>query len=781
MTDLTLPKVEPAVLDEEDIHFVIREELKNSADFDTDELESNHEDAYRYYKVDPRPGDERRRGRSLVQSSDVSDAIEWILPTVIKSFMETPDVVRFDPVNPQDVPQAELESDYVHHVFMKQCNGFQVLYEFVKDALLLKNAVTYTYWCEERKQRLETFENYDEQELELLLNPLDNAEARLESLTPSEEVILDPERGEAMLDPQTGQPMTRMVYSGRVRYIDTQGKPEIEVCVPERFKVRDDHGSIDLSRARFLCYSMPKPVSDLLAAGYDSEKVRECPTAESDDRFSLVKQAREDVEENAFPSDSAIEAADASQRMVTVHRCYCLLDVNGDGLEERYMVVLGGDEGEVLLDYYEVDECPFTAGTPFIASHKFWGYSIYDKLKQIQDLKTKFLRMIADNGDFINNPEKKVNPALMRIEDALVKRAGALKRVDDPSAYEELPPPALSQVAYSVLEWADKMRGERVGVDPDAQSVSKIMPDEAMNSAMERLLTAKEEVVNLIIRVFAEIWFAPLMLRLRKLLMTHMRRDVMTQVYGKWVQIDPRNWEERHVTTVKVGLGTGDRLKKMMALEKVIAFQQAEMAGGQTGVTLTPSKRVHAYTEFIRSSGLGDPEEYWLNPLKTEMEIQQMGGNPQAAPSPEAFEAFLERQKAAQAAQAAQQQQAGPAGPDPQALMAIEQTKGQFRLQEKQMELQARQQEKQVELAARQQEMTLSTRVELMTKRMEQMAEQQQFIAENTRKWAELFEKAGTEAEQLIVKASEARIKARQAAAQEQAARIQSKDSGGEK
>ena len=755
-------------LSEDDIHQITRNELQNLDGDYSDQLRENWTRAYGYYRGDPR-GDEQA-GRSKIQSSDVADAVEWVLPVILKAFVESPDVVRFDADGPEDENQANMESDYVHHAFMKKCNGFQVLYEFIKDELLLKNGVTFQDWNEEVKQTAEPFQDLLEEELTMLLNPLDGSEVVLEETEVEERPATDPLTGEPLTSPQTGAPVLVKYHSGRIRRFTKAGAPFIEVCVPEKFAVNRDHYSINLDKARFCSYSMVKSAGELVASGYKAEKVEEVPSVEQTrTQWDQVRRARLDVEldSEGLTNPAMIAKADLSQRMVTVTKCCLFMDANGDGHEERYLVTLGGDDGEVMLGYHEVSFNPFDSASPFVAPHKFWGYSLYDKLSQIQDLKTKFIRMIADNTDLINDPEKLVVPGMMRMEDALVKRVSGIKRVDDLGAYQELTPPQVGPQAFSILEWADKMRGERVGVDPDAASVQKSFPDEAMNTAFERLMSAKEEVVALMIRVTAELWFAPAMLKFRKLIMTHMQREEMVKLRSKWVAVDPRNWTERTSTTIKVGLGTGDKLKKIMGYEKLIAMQAQEMAGGKEGYTVTDSMRVNTFKEFISASGLGDPDEAFLDPVKTDVEVAQMQQTGQA-PTAEAYEAFTARQRQAQAqqAQAAQGAAGAAPGPDPQTLLQIEQMKGQTTLQVKQMDLQAKQMEieaRQADAQAKTQVQAQSDQLDAVLKRLEMMQDQQQFMMDNQRKWAELFEKSDVDDAQMVIKAREAATKAKAA------------------
>jgi hypothetical protein len=101
-------------------------------------------------------------GRSSAVSMDVPDTIEGIMPQLMEIFAGTDEVVKFEPVGPEDVQAAEQETDYINHVFMNQNPGFLVLYSFIKDALLSKVGVVKVWWEKEEREERETY--YDKTE-----------------------------------------------------------------------------------------------------------------------------------------------------------------------------------------------------------------------------------------------------------------------------------------------------------------------------------------------------------------------------------------------------------------------------------------------------------------------------------------------------------------------------------------------------------------------------------------------------------------------------------------
>jgi hypothetical protein len=54
------------------------------------------------------------------------------MPQLMEIFSGSDEVVRSEPVGPEDVEVAKQETDYVNHVFMDKNPGFLVLYQFIK-------------------------------------------------------------------------------------------------------------------------------------------------------------------------------------------------------------------------------------------------------------------------------------------------------------------------------------------------------------------------------------------------------------------------------------------------------------------------------------------------------------------------------------------------------------------------------------------------------------------------------------------------------------------------
>ena len=131
---------------EEELKTRIGEELRSSLGYFSDELSKQRELAMEYYYA--LPFGNEVEGRSQFVDSTVQDTIEWIKPSLMRIFASGDEMVKFNPVGPEDVEMAKQATDYVNHVFVKDNNGWEVLYSWFTYALLQKNGIVKLWWDE---------------------------------------------------------------------------------------------------------------------------------------------------------------------------------------------------------------------------------------------------------------------------------------------------------------------------------------------------------------------------------------------------------------------------------------------------------------------------------------------------------------------------------------------------------------------------------------------------------------------------------------------------------
>lgn len=131
-------------------------------------LTQERADAMDYYMGDMSNDMPAQDGRSRTVSMDVQETVEGLMPSLLDIFCGSDEVVRFEPVGPEDEEAAQQETDYVNHVFMQRNPGFMVLYSFIKDALLSKTGIVKVWWEANEREERETYYDLSEDQFAAL-------------------------------------------------------------------------------------------------------------------------------------------------------------------------------------------------------------------------------------------------------------------------------------------------------------------------------------------------------------------------------------------------------------------------------------------------------------------------------------------------------------------------------------------------------------------------------------------------------------------------------------
>jgi hypothetical protein len=143
------------------------------------QLSEDRADAMDYYLGNMEKDMPAQDGRSKAVSTDVADTIEGLMPNLMDIFAGSDEVVRFEPVGPEDEEGAQQETDYVNHVFMQQNPGFMVLYSFIKDALLSKVGIVKVWWEEREKEERETYYDLTEDQFAMLAQAVEQSDGAM--------------------------------------------------------------------------------------------------------------------------------------------------------------------------------------------------------------------------------------------------------------------------------------------------------------------------------------------------------------------------------------------------------------------------------------------------------------------------------------------------------------------------------------------------------------------------------------------------------------------------
>lgn len=598
-------------LDESKLRAAVQIEMQNTSGLATGELAMNRRDALKYYMADPY-GDELE-GRSQVVTTEFRDTVESILPSLLKIFASSDDVVKFDPTQESEEDVAAQATDYVNHVFQKDNQGFLVLYSWFKDAMLAKNGIVKAWWDREETTERESYEAVTDQQLVALLQDDGVEPIAHRAYQIPMPVAYSPVGAALQFAPLQVHDVTieRKVVKGRARTVNVPGE---EFFITQRAK--------SIKTAPFVAHKTQLMAFQLLEQGVKQDDIDAIPTDDEADmtqeRIERFKSEGDNVPDN--------EGVDATVRRVWVLEAYLHIDLDGDGIAERIKVLMDGDYRRVLKVEEWDGDWPFYSVTPSIMPHKFFGLSIFDMVRDVQRIKSTLTRQLMDNIYGLNNNRWEVVENQVNMDDVLTNRVNGVVRTKAPGMLRPLPPQPIGQVILPALEYWDTVQESRTGVTKynqglDANSLNKTATGivSIMNAAQERIL--------LIARIFAETGVSDLFKGLLKLHCQHQDQARTVKMRGKWVEIDPSEWNDQMDVTVNVALGTNNRQEMLAHLMQVLQIQQQALALGLT----TPHLIYNTLAKLIENAGLKDASHYFLDPSQSQSQGQPAGapGQPQ--------------------------------------------------------------------------------------------------------------------------------------------------------
>lgn len=573
-------KATPIALSDEDIISAIGHEELGSYGYLSGELADERAQALDYFYGE-NYGNEIE-GRSQVKTSELSDVIESVLPSLMKVFAGGEQVVKFSPRNAEDVQQAEQESDYINWLVLEKNQGFNVLYTWFKDALIQKNGYVIATWEENESSTEETYQGLQQEELVYLLQD------------PSIEVL---EHTPSVNE--FGEP----VHDVKIRKEDEDGELKIYNIPPEEMLVSTDCPTPNPKDSNFVQWRTIRTISEIRELGYDVDD-----NIADDDDYTLdnESQAREQFDE--YGND--MEGADDSTRRVVFKRTWIRLDANADGIAELLFVC---HIGKTILHKDVVDTIPVSCLTPIPVPHRHIGRSYADLIMDLQLQKSTMLRQIFDNMYLANNARTGINAQNVNLDDLLTSTPGGVVRVTGSPAENIMPiiAPQVAGAGFQMLEYIDNSVEVKTGVTKynqgmDANSLNKTA------SGISQIMSAAQQRIELVSRVFAETGIKDLFQTVHGIVSKHAKKQEIVQLRNQWIPIDPRQWTKRTDMVVTVGLGTGNKDQQLSHIMNILTVMKEAMAGGVPIVT--PDNLYNAVIELTKNAGFKDADKFWTNP-----------------------------------------------------------------------------------------------------------------------------------------------------------------------
>ena len=546
-------------------------------------------------------------GRSRVMLPDVQEAHDYMHASVLRTFVSGDRTIEFEAVDEGDEDIVKTATAAIDYNFMRQQDGYRLLGDLCSDGLLLKTGIIKTVSEDEEKVTRQTVEAHP---MQLFMLPED---VELESY---EEL-----------------PNGFVRADLKITRIERVFKDYIIPPSQFRFSPRARHeDDADYVGDREL-----KTRSELVQMGFDADQVNSLP------KHSLYDDVKDDQNRlSKMDSQFDNEASSPELEKILLHHEFARIDVDGDGIAERVEcfrveneLLIDGETGEYAIR--TVEDQPYSVFCPFPRAHAIVGYSLADKVMDIQIQRSFIARQLFDGMALSNMPRMEVPDSAVgdnTIADLLNPTPGGVVRTRGPGL-REIGQTFDAGKSLQVMEWLTGERETRTGITRlnqglDTDTLNKTASGQAL------LVARGEQQEEYVARNFAECLSRLFMKKYR--LMRAEAEPFTIRVDGEPSTVNPSAWPEGVHVRVKVGLGTNSKDKRVGALFSIAEPLRASIAEGMSG----PEHAFNWMDRVTRNTGIGQGEDFMYNPADPEYQMRQQMEAQQ--PDPEQQRAMAEMQ-----------------------------------------------------------------------------------------------------------------------------------------
>ena len=618
-----------SLMDINKLKSIIESEIDDSIGYVETDTVAERQEALEYYLREPY-GNEVE-GKSQIVTGEVAEVVDGALPQLIRVFTSTDGVVEFQPTNNGDEPFAQQATEYCNWVFYRQNDGFLILHNWFKDALLQKTGIVKAYWDEKVDVTKEKYEGLSDDDLMMLMQ---DDELEVVAQETEEEI-------EEITDPMTGQVFQNIKREHKVKVKRTkkEGKVVVENVPPEEFLISKRARTIQDSP--FVAHRRMMTRSELVAMGFKKDVV---DSLESGDtlEFSPDRIARYSRGEQP----NSMGSQDQSMEVVEVYECYIKVDYNDDGIAELRRVVYASNE---VLEDEECDYIPFHSLCPIPIPHKFYGQSLADRALDLQLIKSTVLRQMLDNLYLTNNYRVGAVEGQVNLDDLLTSTAGGVVRLKNPNALVPLTVASTTQGSFPMLEYLDGVQARRTGVSDAQNGIDPNVLQNVTAAAVSAMSQASAGKLELIARIFAETGVKSLFKGILTLLCKYEDKEKLVRINGKYVAFNPREWSTQYNVSINVGLGTGTRQEQLTTMQMILQKQEEII---QTYGLSNPLVNLMQYrntlAKFVNMAGFKDATQFMneITPEQNEQLSQPQPEKPDANVQATELLVQVEREKA---------------------------------------------------------------------------------------------------------------------------------------
>lgn len=552
---------------------------------------------------------------SSLVSTDVADTIEWALPSLMKVFTGSDEVITIQGVTEEDDQNAEVMQSLLVYQLQRQNKFFPILYNWMKDALITGMGIIKCYW--------ERTEGYTPETAQL------NADA-LKLLAQTGVEITSVEGPDVMGD--------FTVTWNSPYYI--KNSPKLENILVSEFLYSPD--AKNLEDANFVAHRKKVTMSHL------RQKEREGIYANVDmvhpdnGPVSWITDQVEDVIGDHY-TPLHNNQQDKAREEVTIYECYTKIDFNNDGILEDMIITITGD---VILraEPNYMGRHPFFSISPTKDPHRIWVKRSYAELiGELQDMKVALTRQIVQNIALTNDPKMILAEDSINISDYIEGRKVIRKKPGSSMGDVAMAMPVnqLSPQTFQFLEYLEGQKENRTGITRynqglDANSLNKTA------TGISAILGQSAQRLELVARMFAETGISELFRFMVSLNQKFVDQETVVRLTNKQLRISPDDLNGNFDLVVNAGISISTKESTIMTLQTMLtALMQTQAAGIPI---VTPQNIYNLFKKWIESAGFKNYNDYVTDPAVVQQRaIMDMQLKQQVLSSlpPEALQAYM--------------------------------------------------------------------------------------------------------------------------------------------
>lgn len=534
--------------------------------------------------------------RCEITSTDVQDTIESTMPSLMKTFFGSTDVISIQGHDgtDEDNQRAEKMQALINYELDEE-RFFMTFYQWAKDALITNLGIVKVDWDRSYKPHEQTV-TMDAEAYEQFAQQAGESGSKV-SVT-----HVEPNPTAGGLD---------VAYTAPV--LD-KNQPRIMNVLASEFRFSPD--ATDLATCDFIAHR--KIVSlDYLRKQQESgmyQHVEELAEKAKNPHYTtLDTQNNEDI-------DDEPNRTDTGRRKVELYECYVNMNMSDDPNAKLVPMIITVSNGVILrMEENTYERHPFFTLSPRIDPHKIWPESGFvDLIAQLQHAKTAILRQMIYNIAQGNDSKMGINLGMLQdVNDVLEGSQFIRVNGNINEALMPLPAAPLQSWTFNMMEYLDNIKENRTGITKYNQG----MDSNSLNKTATGINIITQQAnqrLELIARIFAETGLRDMFRFLIKMNQLFINQEMVIRLTNGPMQISPDDLEGRFDLEVNAGMGAGAKEQNLQNLNMLQGLMTQLYQIGMVG----PNEIYNFSKKYIEEIGYKSIDDFVMTPDKA-MQMQQ--------------------------------------------------------------------------------------------------------------------------------------------------------------